>query len=281
MAERASRRGWEVRALAGDVRDRATTAAEVAEFAPDAVIHLAGGRRGAAADGWGLLCAEIEMAGNIVHAVHQHTPDAVVLAAGSAAQYGRASNDALDESAPLSPVSEYGAIKTLLERALSDPCLNEGVRLIWARTFNCIGPGQQPPAPAAEWAAQIAEAERAGGGVIRAGRLDVVRDFLDVRDVADAYLALLVSDLEGPVNVGSGEGVVLDELLALMVARASVPLSVEVDPVLRREGDPEHVVADVGLLRSRTGWRRSIGLGQSVDDMLEDARTRVTQGAGR
>ena len=112
----------------------------------------------------------------------------------------------LRESDPLAPLSRLrrGEMRARA-RLHASAALNGGVRVIWARAFNHVGPGQGPDAPVAQWARQVAEAELAGGGTLRTGALDVVRDFLDVRDVADAYLALVRSPAEGAVNVCSGE----------------------------------------------------------------------------
>ncbi len=170
-------------------------------------------------------------------------------------------------------MSAYGAIKTVLEHA----CTTLGMRGEHARHLGAVVqlPGARNSrldTPAADWARQVARAELAGGGVVRTGNLDVVRDFLDVRDVADAYLALLASPFEGVVNVGSGHATQLDELARLFVSSARVPLEIERDPALERSGDPPHVVADVELLQATTSWRPAWTLLQSVEDMLAEAR---------
>ncbi len=160
-------------------------------------MHLASRKPSATDDRWAILADEVAMAANLFARLHESAPDAVMLIAGSAAQYGPGSPEPLPESAPLAPRSAYGSIKSVLERACTDATLHGGARVIWARTFNTLGPGQQADTPAADWARQVAAAERAEGGVVRTGDLGVVRDFLDVRDVADAYLALLGSDVTG------------------------------------------------------------------------------------
>lgn len=272
VAARAELRNLTVIPFSGDLRDPAATGASVRAAAPDAVIHLAGRKPSPRSDCWALLADEIAMAGNLLRALGEAAPHAVMLVAGSAAQYGHGSPTPLPETAELRPTSPYGAIKTVLETACTAASMRGPVRVVWARTFNCLGPGQQLDTPAAHWARQVALAEAAGGGAIRTGSLEVVRDFLDVRDVADAYIALLASDFGGVVNVGSGEGTRLADLVRLFADQAQVEVGIETDPALKRAGDPPTVIAAADLLHSLVEWRPTWTLEQSVGDMLEDAR---------
>jgi GDP-4-dehydro-6-deoxy-D-mannose reductase len=108
-----------------------------------------------------------------------------------------------------------------------------------------------------------------------------VRDFLDVRDVADAYLALVASDTAaGVVNVCSGAATELRVLAALLVEQARVPVAIVRDPTLERGIDPPRVVGDPARLRELTGWRPRVTLEQSVAEMLALARERVPATAG-
>ena len=171
------------------------------------------------------------------------------------------SPDRLAEDDPTVPVSAYGAAKSVLEQAVLAEPLRSGVRIIWARSFNLIGPRQKPDAPAGQWARQIVAAEKAGGGVLRTGRLDVVRDFLDVRDVVDAYIALAREPgADGIVNVCSGVATPLRTLAQMMIDAASVPISISVHPDLQRRVDPPVVVGDPTRLRAITGWRPQMEL---------------------
>ncbi len=215
------------------------------------------------------------MTGNVLMAAAEGAQGAPVLIPGSAAQYGLGARDPLSESAPTTAVSHYGAMKCVLETAALSPPLKGGVRVIWTRSFNHLGPGQGPSAPVANWARQLAEAERMGSGTLLTGRLDVVRDFLDVRDVADAYLQLVGSDAEGAINVCSGTGTRLRELVQELIQLSSARVSVELDPALERSVDPPAVVGDPLKLRQAIRWAPRIDLQSSLRDVLADWRSRV------
>jgi GDP-4-dehydro-6-deoxy-D-mannose reductase len=110
---------------------------------------------------------------------------------------------------------------------------------------------------------------------VTTGGLDVVRDFLDVRDVADAYLALVRSDAEGPINVCSGRATSLRTVASFLVDSATVPIGMARDPSLERALDPPHVVGDPGRLTRMTGWSPRITLEESLEDQLDEWRARA------
>jgi GDP-4-dehydro-6-deoxy-D-mannose reductase len=276
LLARAADRGIAAAGASGDLRDPAAAVAAVVAAAPRAVVHLAGTPHAARrAEPWAALLDDLRMAGNVVQAVARHAPDAVVLVAGSAAQYGFGLDRRLREDDATAPLSAYGAAKDLVERAVLGPGTALGVRTIAVRAFNHCGPGQGLDAPAAQWARQLAQARRAGGGTLRTGALGAQRDFLDVRDVADAYLALALDApaAAGVVNVCSGEPVALDRVVALLVEAAGVAVTVERDPALVRADDPPFVVGDPGRLQALTGWRPRIPLPQSLADQLAEHLT--------
>jgi len=260
-----------VQVAEGDLRDRATAAALAAAH-PRAVVHLAASPRRPAPDPWLSIADDLTMAGSLLSALAEHAPDAPVLIAGSAAQYGMAHAAPLRESDPLVPASAYGAAKCVLERACTSTALNGGLRVIWARSFNHIGPGQGPDAPAGQWARRLAAGEGDGATTLRTGALDVVRDFLDVRDVADAYLALVRSPAEGPVNVCSGVATTLREVAELFAELAAAEVTIERDPALERALDPPVVVGDPARLRALTGWVPRHELADSVGELLAECR---------
>jgi GDP-4-dehydro-6-deoxy-D-mannose reductase len=274
VAARAGVRGLDVSSVGGDLRDSAVSRNAVAAARPRAVIHLASALR-RSGEQWRALVDDLLMTGNVIAAVRDFVPEAVVLVPGSAAQYGDAAPGPLREDDPTSARTAYGAAKCVLERACTSSPLRGQVRTIFTRSFNHVGPGQGDDAPIAAWARQLVEAESRGGGVVKTGRLDAVRDFLDVRDVADAYLDLVLTEGEGIVNVCSGTAVVLTDVVELLVGLAAGPVSFERDPAMDRAIDPPVVVGDPTRLERLTRFRPRIPLEHSLDDVLEEHRGRM------
>jgi GDP-4-dehydro-6-deoxy-D-mannose reductase len=254
----------------GDLRDADTAEAAIATVRPHAVIHLAAATR--SMDPWLALTADVAMAGAVLSAVARHVPEAPVLITGSAAQYGLGAPRPLTEEDVTVPISAHGAVKCTLERAVLAQPLRGNMRVIFTRSFNHIGPGQPVDAPAGQWARQITEAEATGSGTIRTGNLDAVRDFLDVRDVADAYLALVRSGAAGVVNVCSGVPVSVRKVAEIFVRHSSVPTTIERDPAFVRDVDPPYIVGCPKRLHKLTGWRPQISLERSACDLLAACR---------
>jgi GDP-4-dehydro-6-deoxy-D-mannose reductase len=274
LTERAALAGLTVRTSNGDLRDPAVAQRVVRDAAPSAVIHAAAaaGRRDERGM-WQCLADDIAMAGSLLRAIADHAPRAAVLIPGSAAQYGMGMDRPLREDDPTKPVSGYGAVKCVLEQAVLAEPLRAGVRVIWARSFNHVGPRQGLDAPLPQWARQIAAAERTQGGTLRTGRLDVVRDFLDVRDVSDAYIALVrTPEADGVINICSGEATPLRAVVDMLLAEARTQISLAHDPTLERRQDPREVVGDPSRLHELTGWSPSFSLADSIRDLLAEWR---------
>jgi GDP-4-dehydro-6-deoxy-D-mannose reductase len=283
LLDRARARGLEPAAAEGDLRDRDAALRAVAAARPRAVVHLASAFR-RARDVWSALAEDVMMTANVLAAARELAPEAPILVAGSAAQYGLGGPVPLREDALVEPVSAYGAVKCVIERLCTAAPLADALRVVFTRSFNHVGPGQPLYAPVAAWARQVALAEAAGGGVVRTGRLDVRRDFLDVRDVADAYLDLVTAeDAAGVVNVCSGVGVELADAARRLVALAHERVELEIDPSLLRPLDPTAVVGDPSVLGGLTGFEPTISLDQSLADTLDEWRDAVARNvvAGR
>src|SRR5205807_2668167 len=119
------------------------------------------------------------------------------------------------EAYPALPDNEYGWEKLYAERTALAFARRYGFDARIARFQNCYGPqgtwrGGREKAPAAI-CRKVAEAT--DGGTIEVwGDGSAIRSFIYVDDIVAAVLALVASDLEGPVNIGTSEYVTVDEL---------------------------------------------------------------------
>lgn len=272
LVERARTRGIGVAVCDGDLRAPGVAESAVEATRPRWVVHLAAVAPAAELSSWDALRDNIQLTASLLDAIARIVPDAGVLVPGSAAQYGQGSLEQLPEGFPTRPVSPNGAIKTALEAAVTSGAMGAPERIIWTRSFNHIGPGQQLSAPVAAWARQVAAIEAGEPGPLRTGSLSIVRDFLDVRDFADAYLDLLASGARGVVNVCSGKGIRLNDIATLLISLSDREIAVEEDPALYRAADPPVVVGDPARLLALTDWRPAYGLEQSLSEVLEEQR---------
>jgi nucleoside-diphosphate-sugar epimerase len=118
---------------------------------------------------------------------------------------------------------------------------------------------------------QAANAKLAGAAepMIKVGNLDAQRDMTDVRDMARAYAGLMKKGTPSTIyNVASGVARSMKSILAALVARARVTVSIETDPALLRPSDTPVLLGDATRLRNATGWRPQIPFERTLDDLL-------------
>ena len=264
-----------------DLLDRNTAAETIREIAPDLVFHLAALTHGE--DVGEMFAANVLATDNLLRALCT-LPNAdrvKVLVPGSAAEYGipAAGDLPLSEDSPRSPVSLYGVSKAAQTMLAHTYFVAHGLQVFIARPFNLVGPGGPPTILCAALASQIAACE-AGlrAPVLSVGNLAPTRDFVDVRDVAAAYWAIVTRGSPGEVyNVASGSAVTVRELLDLLIELANVSLKIHVDPARVAPVDVPISVGSTLRLASQTAWRPLIPLRQSVFDVLEEWRRTIRQ----
>ncbi len=105
-----------------------------------------------------------------------------------------------------------------------------------------------------------------------------VRDFLHIEDAAGALAVLLDSPVTGAVNIASGVGVRVDEVVERLARLLGRPELVRRGVRPDRPGEPPLLVADVVRLREEVGYRPRWEL---ADGLAATVRWWVEQGAAR
>jgi len=251
-------------------------------YRPDVVYHLAGWSDVGGSWRQPARTFTINAQGtlNVLEASVRAGVHRVVLVS-SADVYGLVSPSDLPitESHPAQPRSPYGVSKQAAEALGLQYHRGRGLEVVIVRPFNHIGPGQGPNFAAPAFAAQIAEAELAGGGSIRHGDLSPKRDMTDVNDVVRAYRLLAHKGSPGEIyNVCSGQAVSMQELLDAMIAQAKVPISTSIDPDRLRPVELPVLCGSYAKLTDATGWHPERELSQTVSEVLNTARSTAQSG---
>jgi GDP-4-dehydro-6-deoxy-D-mannose reductase len=264
-----------------DVRDLDQVQRAIGAARPEVLFHLAGEASVGTSFRRPVETFEVNSAGalNVLEACRRAATGRVVLVT-SCEVYGDLdpADGPAAETRPMAPISPYGASKADQDLLGEQYARSFGLDVVRLRSFPHTGPGQSEPYLFPSVARRIAEAEAADGpATVTVGHVDVVRDLLDVRDVARAYVLLMEHGRAGEAyNVCRGRGRVLREMLEELCGLARVPVRLEVDRSRRRPADTAWMVGDPTKLRAETEWRPVIEWRETADDLLEDARTRWT-----
>lgn len=264
-----------------DVADPDAIGAAVAAARPEAIYHLAAISN--VGESWEfpaeVLRVNVLGTASVLSVAREQPEPPVALVVSSAEVYGAVGPDELpiDETAPLRPLSPYAASKAAAEQLALQAWRGYGQPVIVVRPFNHVGPGQAPTFAVSALAKRIVEAQRTGSSSVAVGTLTARRDFTDVRDVVRAYRLLVVEGTMGEIyNVCSGHDVAVSEVALQLCALAGADVELVADPSLVRSVDLPVLRGDYGRLARDTGWRPEIPLEDTLADVLEFWRERVS-----
>ena len=260
-------------AIEGDLSDRASLKAALAEARPDLIYHLAG---------WALTAASWENparafaintggTANLLDAAVAFGRPRVV-AVTSAEIYGVVKPDELPitEASEPDPHHPYGVSKWAAGRLIPLYWERYGLPVIEARPFNNIGPRQALGFVVPDFASQLAAIKLGQQEpTMSVGNLSAERDFTDVRDVVRAYRALGEAGRPGSTYIiASGQPVPIHYLLNTLMEMAEVGVAVRYDPERMRPSDTPVLYGSYARLREDTGWEPRIHLRDSLADTL-------------
>lgn len=252
-----------------DLADPGAAAALVSEVRPEVVFHLAGLF---AASPPALYRANVLALVELLDAVRVHVPEAGVVVAGSAAEYGHVPGGAMPitEHAPCAPVSHYGRSKYAATLAALGYAAS-GVRVSVVRPFNIVGAGVPTALLVGAVLDRMAVALDRGEDDVRVGNLDCERDFVAVDDVVDGYVALAERGAWGEVfNVCAGRPVPVRSVVEVLLSWAPRPLRLVTDPALCRPDDVPSVYGSCARAREAFGFTPSTPLDAALRAAWED-----------
>ncbi|WP_053372218.1 GDP-mannose 4,6-dehydratase [Paenibacillus sp. FJAT-27812] len=207
---------------------------------------------------------------NLYEALRKLDMDTKVLFVGSAGVYGDGKGTPFTESDLLHPNNPYAGAKACADLISEQYARSFNMRIIRARPFNHTGPRQSSDFVCSSFAKQISNIENERSEHIHVGNLDVMRDFLDVRDVINAYVLLMKKGKFGEAyNVSSNEAISISDLLNMLLESSNIenPL-IKVDSNKVRETDAYIRIGDNSKLRLDTGWSPEYKLKNTMIDLL-------------
>jgi len=178
---------------------------------------------------------------------------------GTSAEYQWPGSQPFNEfSSPLRPASLYGGCKLGLYYALSNYFEQQKISWAWPRLFNPFGEGEDRRRLIPKTCLRLLKGER-----IEFDAAGSIRDFLDVQDVGNALATITTANINGAVNVGSGEPLpvrAVIEQVAACCGRSELVKFGQADA----DGAADWVVADTNQLRTAYQWQPQQDLRQRI-----------------
>lgn len=269
-----------------DVVDSRAAVRVIRSLQPTAVIHLAAIAAPLEARKNPSLAWGVNFQGtiNLASAVLDESPACRFVYVGSSEAYGQsfiqAGDLGVDEERPLKPMTVYGATKAAADIAVGQMHY-DGLRAIRFRPFNHTGPGQTESYVVPAFARQIARIEAGlSNPVIEVGNLNAYRDFLDVRDVVDAYAMAALGKggdkvLGRVYNLSSGKVTQISAIVEILIRLSKLKIEVTVSQDKVRGNDVKVAKGHSNAVGRDFGWAPKISFEQTVAAVLDDWRGRI------
>jgi GDP-4-dehydro-6-deoxy-D-mannose reductase len=211
---------------------------------------------------------------NLLESVKKISPDSKVLIPGSAEQYGFVTEKKMPikESYSLNPQNPYAMTKKNQEEIGLFYFRQFGLNLYFTRTFHCTGPYQSAGFVCSDIARQVVAIEEGKASLIKIGNLEAKRDFLDMRDITDAYWKILIKGKPGEIyNVCRGESLKIQSILDKLIDFSGKDIAIQVDPAKLRKSDVPDFIGDNQKL-IEIGWTPKYKMDQTLLDLLNSLR---------
>jgi nucleoside-diphosphate-sugar epimerase len=166
---------------------------------------------------------------------------------------------------PIGERSVYDEAKRFSEALVAAYAREYGLQVRIARIFNTYGPRMQPDD--GRVVTNFVHQALAGEPMTLYGEGSQTRSFCYVDDEVRGLLALVDSDVEGPVNIGSPNEVTMRELADVVRELTGSSSPVEFRPL--PADDPRVRKPDISLARQRLAWEPTIDLRDGLRRMIE------------
>lgn len=171
---------------------------------------------------------------------------------------------------PSEPDSLYGTCKNALRNLAQVYAQQNNISLAWGRIFFLYGPHEYASRLVASVANALLRGEEA-----KCSHGRQVRDFMHVQDVADAFVALLASEVTGTVNVASGTPTTLKDIVMTLAGLTGGEDLVRMGTYPTPENEAPVILGDARRLNNEVGWTPSMNLEEGLAHTLAWWRERM------
>ena len=173
-----------------------------------------------------------------------------VVCAGSCFEYSWKYGNCSEFITPRKPNTIYGICKNSLQELLHYYSEQSGLSSAWGRIFYLYGPNEYSSRLVASVILSLIKGQKA-----KSSLGEQQKDFLHVEDVARAFVMLLNSRVEGPVNIGSGVPRQVRDVVLTIGKLMNKTDQIQLGALPTPENEPPLILADNRRLRNEVQWK--------------------------
>ncbi|MBV9096155.1 MAG: NAD-dependent epimerase/dehydratase family protein [Streptosporangiaceae bacterium] len=256
-----------VHSVTGDLRDPDVAGRAVRRARPDVIIHLAAITSVLASvnDPVSTYQLNVDVTARLLELAREHEVGTFLLASTNAV-VGDVGSAVITEQTALRPLTPYGATKAAAEMLLGSYVNCYAITGAALRFSNVYGPGMIEKD---SFVPRLMRAARDGEGVAVRGNGTMLRDLVHVDDAVQGTLAAWHAGHNGPVILGAGQSVSVNDMVA--TARRVTGASIPTEYVPVGSGEMPAVVLDISLAR-QFGYRPRYDLEAGMATVWPDFR---------
>ena len=199
--------------------------------------------------------------------------DKFVFASTGGAMYGDQTIFPASEEHPCHPLSPYGISKLCAENYINYFRTQHGLNTTVLRYSNVYGPHQNPHGEAGV-VAIFCQRLMEGLPPVICGDGEQTRDFISVRDVAQANIIALDSQCKGTFNVGTGKETSVNFLTKKLLKVSGITTSSKYSPP--KKGEQRRSSIDSKKLLESFGWKPCISLEEGLFETVNYFKNKTT-----
>lgn len=246
-----------------DMLDSEQTKAVLSAIYPTHLLHFAW--YATPGDYWNSLenIRWIEGSLHLLRAFHKNGGRRVVMA-GTCAEYDWGSGFCSEDVTPLVPSTLYGTCKNALQLLLKDFSRVTGLSSAWGRIFFLYGPHENPNRLVSSVILNLLHNK-----IAPCSQGNQIRDFLHVKDVASAFVSLLMSNVDGPVNIASGKPIALKEIILSIADKFGKNNLLKLGSLRQNENEPSVIFGDNKRLLSEVMWQPQYDIDRGIRETID------------
>jgi len=165
---------------------------------------------------------------------------------------------------PIRVKSLYSASKHALQVLIDTYSKNHELSYAWGRIFFTYGPGDNPNRLIPYIVRTLKE-----GKEVKTSHGKQILDYLYIEDIANALVTLIDSDLEGPVNICSGQPIQLKDIIMNIARIMNGEHLIRLGAIDAAPNAAKLIVGNNSRLLTETNWKPKFGLEEGLKKIIE------------